>query len=95
MVFIGPRPFRHGNTGGKNFWPNAIVKFQLGHVLSDMEISKMSKNVTTVSVFQLGHVLSDMEISWVAEGARLPPRFQLGHVLSDMEILQAYTEHES
>ena len=38
-VSIGPRPFRHGNAAllEMQFVPN--VEFQLGHVLSDMEIA--------------------------------------------------------
>jgi len=61
--------------------------FQLGHVLSDMEMLKEEGEKKARGRFQLGHVLSDMEmyIGGLADRAAAI-RFQLGHVLSDMEI---------
>ena len=85
-VSIGPRPFRHGNREAKNGKLQGIVRFQLGHVLSDMEIWFMDKGVYYDIKFQLGHVLSDMEMVIVRSVAIPDPPFQLGHVLSDMEI---------
>ena len=38
-VSIGPRPFRHGNVSDELTIQDTDIGFQLGHVLSDMEIS--------------------------------------------------------
>ena len=66
----------------------ALIRFQLGHVLSDMEMGIVFAILSEWKMFQLGHVLSDMEI-WITRMIYLMMRikFQLGHVLSDMEIL--------
>jgi len=60
--------------------------FQLGHVLSDMEMFKDGYPIRDTSRFQLGHVLSDMEMFKDGYPIRDTSRFQLGHVLSDMEM---------
>jgi len=39
-VSIGPRPFRHGNAKDLLTIHKLVEMFQLGHVLSDMEIDK-------------------------------------------------------
>ena len=40
------------------------LRFQLGHVFSDMEIKGDNKSITFAKTrFQLGHVFSDMEIA--------------------------------
>ena len=66
-VSIGPRPFGHGNITVPLPLPIDTPPFQLGHVLSDMEITVNVYYVTGEGEdgwFQLGHVLSDMEIVW-------------------------------
>jgi len=40
-----------------------IAGFQLGHVLSDMEMEICEQYSNYPSTFQLGHVFSDMEIA--------------------------------
>ena len=52
-------------VAARNTSSAAIKVFQLGHVLSDMEIIMVMVNNQTheeTKEFQLGHVLSDMEI---------------------------------
>ena len=92
-VSIGPRPFRHGNSVLSARARPSKFGFQLGHVLSDMEIHRYIFGISSQNTFQLGHVLSDMEMVTGYEiTTNIQGRFQLGHVLSDMEIASGRTE---
>ena len=93
MVSIGPRPFRHGNVqpDGQHH-PKTRKGFQLGHVLSDMEMikDKFSKDGPYYSFnwatsFQTWKSALQTE-SWIGDGSfNWATSFQTWKCLADVD----------